>query len=124
MLGFIEVLGKDAKSISEAILKSLENNGIDLNNCQSQCDDNAVLMSGHISGVQKFIRDKNPKSIFTDCDNHSFNLWGVYASHVEPELATFFAAVERLCLIFSRSTLRRRTLKMKLKCYVKHESET
>ena len=27
-LGFIEVLGKDVKSISEAVLKSLENDGI------------------------------------------------------------------------------------------------
>ena len=38
-LGFIEVLGKDAKSISEAILKSLENYGINLDNRRFQCYD-------------------------------------------------------------------------------------
>ena len=38
-LGFIEVLGKDAKSISEAILKSLENYGINLDNPCFQCYD-------------------------------------------------------------------------------------
>ena len=60
-LGFIEILGKDAKSISEAILKSLENDGIDLDNCRSQCYDNVAVVLGHISGVQKFITDKNPE---------------------------------------------------------------
>ena len=39
LLGFIEVLGKDAKSISEAILKSLENYGINLDNRRFQCYD-------------------------------------------------------------------------------------
>ena len=46
-LGFNEVLGKDAKSIF------------------------AAVMAGHRSSVQKLIIDKNPKSIFTNCDNHS-----------------------------------------------------
>ena len=68
-LGFVEVLGKDAKSISEAFLKSLENDGIDLDNCRFQFYDNATAMSGHISGVQKLIIDKNPRSIFTNCDS-------------------------------------------------------
>ena len=89
---FIEVLRKDAKPISEAIIKSLKNNGIDLDNCRSQCYDNAAVMSGHISGVQKLITDKNLKSIFTNCDNHRLKLCGVDASHEELELATIFAA--------------------------------
>ena len=91
-LRFIEVLRKDAKPFSEAIIKSLKNNGIDLDNCRSQCYDNAAVMSGHISGVQKLI-----------CDNHSLKLYGVDASHEELELATIFAA-ERLWTFFSRST--------------------
>ena len=40
-LGFIEVLGKDTKLISN----SLENDGIDLDNCRSQCYDNADVRS-------------------------------------------------------------------------------
>lgn len=102
-LRFIEVLRKEAKPISEAIIKSLKNNGIDLDNCRSQCYDNAAVMSGHISGVQKLITDQNLKSIFTNCDNHSLKLYGVDASHEELELATIFAA-ERLWTFFSRST--------------------
>ena len=102
-LRFIEVLRKDAKPFSEVIIKSLKNNGIDLDNCRSQCYDNAAVMSGHISGVQKLITDKNLKSIFTNCDNHSLKLYGVDASHEELELATIFAA-ERLWTFFSRST--------------------
>ena len=77
-------------------------------------------MSDHISSVQKLIIN----FIFTNCDNHNLNLCRVHASHEEPELATFFAAVERLWTFFSRSTLRWTTLKTKLKCYVKQESKT
>ena len=101
----------------------MENNGIDLDNCRSQCYDNAALMSGHISSVKTLIIDKIPKSIFTNCYNHSLNLCVVHASHVEPEYSTFFAAVERLWTLFSRSTLRWTTLKKKLICYVKQESD-
>ena len=71
-----------------------------MDNCRSQCYDNAAVVSGHISGVQKLIIDKNLKSIFTNCDNHSLNLCGVHASHEEPELVTFLAAVERLWTFF------------------------
>ena len=79
---FIEALGKDAKSISEAILKSLENDGIDLDNCRCQCYDNAVVMSGHVSGVQKLIIDKNSKSIFTNCDKTVIALTYVVFMHL------------------------------------------
>ena len=87
---FLEVLGKDSESIAEAITTCLENDRIPLENCRSQCYDNAAVMSGHVSGVQKRILDQNSKTIYTNCDNHSLNFCGVHASHVEPELATFF----------------------------------
>ena len=78
-------------------------------------------MSGHISGVQKLIIDKNPKSVFTNWDNHNLNLCGAYASHEEAELATFFAAVECLWTFFSRSTLRWTTRNKKAKPDGMHE---
>ena len=81
-------------------------------------------MSGHTSGVQKLIVDKNPKFIFTNCDTHNLNLCGVHVSYEEPELATVFAAVERLWTFFSHSTLRWASLNKKLKYYAKQESET
>ena len=69
---------------------------MDLDNCRCQCCDNAAATSDHISGVQKLITDKkNPKSAFTNCDNHSLNLCGVHASHEQPKLAAFFAYFER-----------------------------
>ena len=79
---FIEVLGKDAKSISEVILKSLENDGIDLDNFRCRCYNNAAVMSGHVSGVQKLIIDKNSKSIFTNCDKAVIALTDVMFMHL------------------------------------------
>ena len=51
-------------------------------------------MLGHVSGVQTRILGQNPKALYTNCDNHSLNLCGAHTSNVEPELATFFDAVE------------------------------
>ena len=100
-LGFIEILGKDAKSISEAILKSLENDGIDLDNCRSQCYGNA----GHKLRVRKLITDKNPKSLFTNCDNHSLNLCCVHASHEKSLNLQPFSQLLSVFVHFSRAQI-------------------
>ena len=111
-------------SIVNLITSQPEKDGIPLADCRSQCYDNASVMSGHVSGVQKRILGQNPKALYTNCDNHSLNLCGVHASNVEPELATFFDAVERLWTFFSRSSSRWSILKEALGCLIKQECET
>jgi hypothetical protein len=54
-LGFIEVQAKDAASLEDVILDSLNTDNISLANCRSQCYDNAAVMAGHISGLQQRI---------------------------------------------------------------------
>ena len=51
-----------------------------LTNCRSQCYDNATLMAGHTSSVEQRIIEKNHKTLFVNCDNHSLNLVGVTAA--------------------------------------------
>ena len=123
-MGFIQVYHKDAASAVDKIVKQLEQDHLPLEDCRSQCYDNAAVMSGEKSGVQQRLTAMNPKAIFVNCDNHSLNLAGVHAASHEVATVTFFGTIEALYLYFSRSTLRWQKLKQTLPVTVKAESET
>ena len=55
---------------------------IDIANCRGQAYDNASVMSGKHNGVQKRIKDVNPKAEFVLCSNYSLNLAVVHAAAV------------------------------------------
>ncbi|XP_047142376.1 uncharacterized protein LOC124816736 [Hydra vulgaris] len=93
-LGYIEIHAKDAATFETDITEKLELDNLPLADCRSQCYDNAALMTGHISGLQQRICDRNPRVLLVNCDNHSLNLVGVYAAKVDPIVITFFGTVE------------------------------
>ena len=113
----------NAALIENTILEKLNPNEISLTNCRSQCYDNAAVMTGHTSGVQQRIMEKN-KAIFVKCDNHSLNLVGVTAAKQDPNIVTCFGIIEIIYLFFSHSTLQWELLKNALRKTVKRESET
>lgn len=123
-LGFIEINKKDAESLVNCITEQLEKDDIALANCRAQCYDNASVMAGHKSGVQKRILEKNPLALFVNCDNHSLNLVGVHAAKQDAVMVTFFGTIEALYVFFSRSTQRWEKLKKAVPTVVKAESET
>ena len=69
-----------AKKISGLILRELENDGIQIGDCCGQTYDNAAVMAGHRSGVQKRISEINPKALFVPRTNHSLNLACLHAT--------------------------------------------
>ncbi|CAN7942344.1 unnamed protein product [Ixodes pacificus] len=124
-LGFIQVRKKDAESFVEVILSKLEEDKMDLQDCRSQCYDNAAVMAGQKSGkflirITFFIR----VAIFLNCDNHSLNLVGVHAAKEDTMMMTFFGTIETLYVFFSRSTHRWEKLKDAVPVVVKSESDT
>ncbi|XP_039302821.1 zinc finger MYM-type protein 1-like [Solenopsis invicta] len=122
--GFIELHAKNAASIEKVIVEKLNSDNISLDNCRSQCYDNAAVMAGYISGVQQRICERNHRALFVNCDNHSLNLVGVHSAKQDPLVVTFFGKLENIYLFFSRSTLRWEELKKAVKKTVKRESET
>ena len=58
-LGFIQLSDKDAASLAQTILEQLEKDDMNVENCRSQCYDNAAVMAGHKSGVHQRITEKN-----------------------------------------------------------------
>ena len=123
-LGYILIHGKDAATVEDEIVHKLNADNLPLQDCRSQCYDNAAVMSGHISGVQQRITARNHRAIFVNCDNHSLNLAGVHAASQDPVIVTFFGTVESIYCFFARSTLRWEQLKHAVTITVKRESET
>ena len=73
----------------ETVIEKLSDDGIDLNDCRGQAYDNAAVMSGVRTGVQKRILEINPQAQFINCENHSLNLACVHAAEVHPTVVTF-----------------------------------
>ena len=73
-----------ASDITTAIINTLEGLGLSLNELRGQGYDGAATMSGEKLGVQKQIRDRQPKAVYTHCAGHSLNLVIVSSCSVPP----------------------------------------
>jgi len=67
---FIKLPRFRAMDIATAIIAAI---GLSLTNLRGQGYDGASNMSGHKAGVQKQIRDKQPKALYTHSADHSLN---------------------------------------------------
>ncbi|KAL4088759.1 hypothetical protein QTP88_023843 [Uroleucon formosanum] len=72
--GFFNPTGHDAKCLSECIKSILQDVLTDKNKLITQSYDGANVMSGHISGVQTFIKSKYPNAHYVHCYAHQLNL--------------------------------------------------
>ena len=107
----------------ETVIEKFNDDGIDLNNCRGQACDNAAVMSGVRTGVQKRSLEINPQAQFINCENHSLNLACVLAAEVYPTVVTFFGIMDKIFSFFSFSTTRWEVLKSKVKKTVKKHCE-
>ncbi len=73
-LSFIKLDRVRAVDIASAIVQTLEEFGLSLDDLRGQGYDGASTMSGEITGVQARIKEKQPKALYTHCAGHSFNL--------------------------------------------------
>ena len=123
-LKFFPLYGKKAEEITTSILEELQENDLNVMMCRGQGYDNASTMAGIHTGVQRRIRDINPKAIFVPCSNHSLNLAGVHAVGSSVLSENFFALVERIFTFFSASTNRWNILTQNVPIVVKRVIET
>ena len=99
----------------KTVIEKLNNDGIDLNDCPGQAYDNAAVMSGEQTGVEKRILEINPQVQFTNYKNHSLNLACVHAAEVHPTVDTFFGIADKIFVFYSSSTTLWEVLKSKVK---------
>ncbi|CAI6354647.1 unnamed protein product [Macrosiphum euphorbiae] len=72
----------------------------------AQCYVGASVMAGHVSGLQKRIRDEAPNALFTHCCAHRLNLVLQQGSYCVPKSRIFFATLIGISVFFKKSPKR------------------
>ena len=83
-VSFVKLDRVRAQDIANSIISAIEGLGLSLNELRGQGYDGASNMSGEKSGVQKRIRDIQPKALYTHCAGHLFNLEIVNSCSIPP----------------------------------------
>lgn len=110
-LGFIPLTETSGESLTKAILEKLKELDLCIDDLRGQGYDNGSNMKGKNSGVQKRIKDINPRAFFVPCSSHSLNLVVNDAAHCCLEATKFFSLVQEIYVYFSASTQRWSILK-------------
>lgn len=92
--------------LAEVVLATLKSYGLDIANCRGQSYDNASNMSGHYTGLQARILERNPLAVYIPCSAHSLNLVGKHAAESCKEACAFFCLLQYLYTFFTSSTHR------------------
>jgi len=95
-LKFLPNQGHKAQDMFNSIMKVLENNGIEINNCRGQSYDNASAMSGKYNGLQNKIIAVNKLATWVPCAAHSLNLVGKVAAECCSSAISFFNFLEAI----------------------------
>lgn len=119
-IDFIPTTTKTGELLSGVILKKLETDGLDIQNCRGQGYDNGANMAGSYKGVQARIQEINPRAKFIPCAAHSLNLVGTNAAEKIKPAKMLLGDVQNLYVFFAGSTSRWKILKnncgISLKC--------
>ena len=101
-LTFVQATSLNAESLSNYLIKVLEDNELDPTRIVSQGYDGASVMSGHCTGVQQRIKEKSPYAIYIHCCAHILNLVLVDSKKVQ-FAHDFFCLLEWLYVFMSAS---------------------
>ena len=105
-LGFHEVKDQTALAMSNQIIKSINDKNIPLNKCRGQGYDGANTMKGTYGGVQKLIKDIEPKAVYVHCAAHNLNLVLNDAVREVIDMQHFFDTVQQIYVFFGHSIKR------------------
>ena len=93
----------DAKSMTDLIMDTLEQCGLDPKHMISQCYDGASVMRGHKGGVQALIQERLAQIIpYVHCFNHRLHLVIIHAIEHVQELSQYFDQCAMLYEFFRR----------------------
>ena len=95
-VGFNFAESINAEAIAQYITELLSKIGVDIKLCMAQSYDGASVMSGHVSGVQKSIKDYSEWALYVHCYAHRLNLIVVDCCKSVKHVADFFSLLQRL----------------------------
>ncbi|XP_030225015.1 zinc finger MYM-type protein 1-like [Gadus morhua] len=123
-MGFLEVESSTGESLSNLILKRLEEFNLPFEDCRGQSYDNGANMKGKVKGVQARLLKKNPRALFVPCGAHTLNLVVADAAKSSTDALSYFGYLQRIFTLFSASTQRWAILKHHVQTTVKSWSDT
>ncbi|GFV71161.1 zinc finger MYM-type protein 1 [Trichonephila clavipes] len=92
--------------------------------CRGQGYDNGANKVGINKGVRTRILNIKPRAFFTPCGCHSWNLLLIDAANSFATVKAFFGFINKIYVLFSKSSKRWEIVKTKLKLTLKPLSET
>lgn len=105
-LGFVSVERSTGENLADELLDILREKNLPLGDMRGQGYDNGANMKGDRAGVQRRIRNLNPRAFFVPCSAHSLNLVVNDMAKSSLQAANFFNIVQKIFVFFSASTLR------------------
>ena len=95
---------RNAEGIYTAIKKALETNGLQNVLIVAQSYDGAVIMSGHVTGVQQRMKDDHPFAMYVHCMAHKLNLVLMECCKLSRSAMDFLNVVQKLYSVFAEPT--------------------
>lgn len=86
----------DAKSITEALERKLQEEEIGQLKCVAQTYDGAAVMSGAAGGVQSLFRERHPEVIYVHCYAHELSHVLCHTCRGITEATELFSVLENL----------------------------
>ena len=114
-IGFVKLDDTDAKSISEAILKFIDDSNLDISNLRGQGYDGASVMAGRVTGVSKHILDKQLRASYHHCRAHNLNLVISSSCKQVPDIRNLFDSIGTLTWFLGASPKRKGVLQRYIK---------
>ena len=105
-LKFIPIFSHTGSKIAHNILRFLEENNLNIENCRCQSYDNVVNMSGMYNGVQAIIHERCSVAYYVPYTAHSINLVGKCETEGCPAAVGFFYLLHSLYAWLVSSTHR------------------
>ena len=105
----------NAQSLFDVILETLYKEGVDIQQCVSQCYNGASVMSGHLSGIRRLMTEMVPGCFYIHCNAHKMNLCIVDCVKGIGKVADFFEVLQRLVYIFISGSVVHKVFSERLK---------
>lgn len=102
---FIPLERTTGRAIADAIMKSLHDNGFDIENLRGQGYDGASAMSSSRQGVNGRIREVAPKALYSHCKSHILNL-SISSSCKQLSIRNMIGSLNEVYLFFANSPKR------------------
>lgn len=111
LISFTNIVMKDATSVTDIILKSLEITGLDYKSSRVDLEyDGVSVMSGVMCDAQKCIHDKAPFACNVQFCGPRLNLVLINVTKCVPQAAEFFSLLEELYLFLASFVIHERFL--------------